>query len=86
VEEEATAASITHGWGHRGVRHGDGAGAGAGIARTGAGARDGSGATVKSVAGAGLREATALAGGIEGRRGQDCREEDGAGGAGAGAR
>jgi hypothetical protein len=62
VEEEATAASITHGWGHRGVRHGDGAGAGAGIARTGAGARDGSGATVKSVAGAGLREATALAG------------------------
>jgi hypothetical protein len=45
VEAEATAASITHGHhedvcgrGHRGVRHGDKAGAGAGIARTGAGA------------------------------------------------
>jgi hypothetical protein len=70
VEEEATAASITHRRGHRGVRHGDGAGAGAGIARTGAGARDGSGATVKSVVYAGWREGTALAGaGLKGRDG-----------------
>jgi hypothetical protein len=70
VEEEATTASITHGRGHRGVRHGDGAGAGAGIARTGAGAQDGSGATVKSVVYAGWREGTALAGaGLKGRDG-----------------